>query len=87
VKVYMIWQGGINYAVSDIADAEEFPSLAAAVAEFTHRASGTDPYYPCVEGSEGHIFHYDPRIASGGDHYPDRIITSGPRGGVRVERC
>lgn len=87
MKVWMIWQGGPNYAVSDIADAEEFSTLYDAVFAYRWRASGIDPYYPCVEGSEGHLFFYDPRLASGGDHYPDRIISKGPRGGVRVDHA
>lgn len=87
MRTYMIWQGGVNYTPGDIADTEAFPSQAAAVAEFARRASGTDPYYPCVEGSVGHLFRADPREYTSGDHYPDRIVEQGPRGGIRVERC
>lgn len=87
MKVYMIWQGGVNYTCGDIADAEAFPNISAAVEEYARRASGSDPYYPCVEGSEGHLFLADPRTYTSGDHYPDRLITTGARGGIRVERC
>jgi hypothetical protein len=87
MKAYMIWQGGANYAVSGIEDTEAFDSIAAAVEAFTHRASGTDSYYPVVRGhgSEGHLFFSDPRDLTSGDVYPDRIISEGPRGGIRME--
>lgn len=85
MRTWMIWQGGVNYAPSDLADTEEFASLSAAVEEFRRRASGSDPYYPCVEGSFGHIFLSDPRAGDPyRDAYPDRVVEVGPRGGVKV---
>jgi hypothetical protein len=87
MRTYMIWQGGLNYTPGDISDTEEFVSMQAAADEFARRARGGDPYYPCVADSEGHLFLTDPRTATSGDVYPDRIVTLGARGGVRIEHC
>lgn len=86
MKVYMLWHGGSSYGAPYDEDAEEFASIADAVDSFESRTC--DPYYPCVErdtpengGPTGLLY-----IGEIGD-CPDRMITFGPRGGVRVERC
>ena len=88
-KVVMVWYGGLNYASPEEDDGEEFSSLSAARRAFAARAD--NPYYPCVEedppedgGPEGHIYFgtlQDGCPANG----PDRILSFGPRGGVRVD--
>ena len=89
-KVVMVWYGGLNYARPEEDDGEEFPSLSAAKRAFAARAD-YDPYYPCVSedtpengGPEGHIY-----FGSLKDWCPangaDRVLSFGPRGGVRVE--
>lgn len=86
MKVYMMWHGGANYALPTVDDAEEFSSLQAAKESFWSRAD-RDPFYPCVENPEAWILFSDPRENASGDVYPDRVMTLGPRGGVRIERC
>jgi hypothetical protein len=83
----MFWHGGSSYAMFDThnpKDAEEFPSMRAAVAEFRYRMRS--PYgYPCVEGAEAWIFKGPAADNIGGD-YPDWIMSTGPRGGAVVVR-
>ena len=86
MTVYMLWHGGSSYAPPMDDDAEAFASIADAVDSFESRTR--DPYYPCVKrdtpengGPTGMLY-----IGEVGD-YPDRIVTFGPRGGVRVESC
>ena len=87
MKVYMHWYGGSSYSFgSPKEDAEEFDSIKAAKRTFEARAD-FDPYCPCVdENTEAHLYFVDPSTVSG-DPYPDAILTLGPRGGVRMERC
>jgi len=88
-QITMAWHGGYSYAAPDTnsaRDLEQFTSLRAAVAEFQHRASGSDRYYPCVEGSTAWLFIGTRRESLGRD-CPDYTLTQGPRGGVKVERC
>jgi hypothetical protein len=85
MTTYMLWYGGSNYANPELADAEKFPSVAAALHAFRIRAEGRDSYYPCVESSSALIYASDP--ATMRDPYPDLRITMGPRGGVRKEVC
>lgn len=83
MQVFALWQGGPNYRPSVAPeDTEIFPSLSAAVDEYDHRASGSDPYYPVVQDSELWLFFSEP---DGNDDYPDRIVRQGPRGGTVVE--
>ena len=90
MKVVMVWYGGREYARPEEDDGEEFSSLSAAKRAFAARAD-YDPYYPCVEedtpdngGPEGYIY-----FGSLEDWCPangaDRVLSFGPRGGVRVE--
>ena len=81
MKVTMLWFGGSNYATPDENDAEQFRTLQAAKDAFWRRAD-FDPYYPCVESPEAQIF-----LGDAVTDYPDYLMTMGPRGGVRVERC
>ena len=86
LKVYAVWYGGPSYSAPYVQDhTEEFDSIQEAKDTFWRRAD-FDPYYPCVEDSEMQLFFYDPRDNTV-DPYPDRILTMGPRGGVRMERC
>lgn len=86
-KVWVTWHGGPSYSVPEIPrDVETFASLADAKDMHWRRQDG-DPYYPCVTESETWVYFYDPTGDDVRDPYPDRIITMGPRGGVRVERC
>lgn len=85
-----LWYGGPSYAPSYHDEAEAFPSLRAAADEHWRRECGSDPYYPTVTDSETWLYGPfpagTPRESVSFD-YPDRIITIGPRGGVRVERA
>lgn len=91
MTVYMFWYGGPGYGVGTLEDdLEQFDSLAELRHTFARR--WRDPYYPCVSndtpeygGPEGYVYLYDPRGMA--DPYPDRLISFGPRGGVRVESC
>lgn len=81
--VQALWFGGSNYALPEVEDVERFSSLAAACQAF--RARTHDPYYPCVCVGSTQM-----QIFIGTDNpltYPDYILTIGPRGGVRKERC
>ncbi len=80
MRVTMLWYGGSNYAAPDpVRDVEQFDSLRACREAFENRAD-FDPYYPCVESPEAHVFigHHDDLT----DAYPDRILTLGKRGAV-----
>jgi hypothetical protein len=86
----MLWYGGASYGACIEDDLETFGSLAELRHAFARRLG--DAYYPCVSddtpdngGPEGYVYLYDPRGVD--DPYPDRLISFGPRGGVRVERC
>lgn len=88
MRCYLLWHGGSNYAVPYAEDAEVFDSLRQLRDSFDSRLS--DSYYPCVTddepengGQEGWVFFTDPREL-GGDLYPDRIISYGPRGGLHI---
>jgi hypothetical protein len=80
MKTYMLWHGGCNYSAPTVDDLEIFDSLSDAMRAFRARAD-FDPYYPCIENPEAWLFFAQPE----NDLYPDRVLTLGPRGGVRVE--
>lgn len=85
MKVWAAWHGGPSYAAPYIPeDLETFDSLKAAANETWRRQETSDPYYPVVEDSEMWVYFRDPTNER--DPYPDRIITIGPRGGIRIER-
>lgn len=93
MKVFMLWHGGSSYAPADQfnrKDIEQFDSIAEAKRAFAARGEGSDSYYPCVDTSEQEaggasawLCFSDPYQIP--DLYPDRVMTFGPRGGVRVE--
>lgn len=88
MKVYTLWHGGSgSYMPGSIPDdVEAFPSIAAAAREHERRQSGGDPFYPAVgSDSATWVYLYEPSEFE--DNYPDRIITTGPRGGTRIERA
>lgn len=88
MKCWGMWYGGSSYACPNTfsrEDVEEFSSMKAAGEILQSRADNDDRRTPCVgEESEMQIFFEDPYMNH--DPYPDRIITIGPRGGVRVRR-
>ena len=80
-KYIGLWYGGSNYAAPDPErDAEGFASIRAAARTLQAREDH-DPYRPCVENSEIHLYRGE--YSEGG---PDYVLTLGPRGGVCVER-
>ena len=85
MRVRALWYGGSNYATPDpwSRDLESFGSLAEARRSFADRAD-RDPYYPCVdrESTEMHVYFGSEYHENG----PDRILSIGPRGGVRSVR-
>lgn len=83
--VWAAWHGGPNYSPTPTDEAEPFPSLAAVRAMMTDRADNRDGTTPCVTDDEVTVWFYDPREEA--DPYPDRLLTRGPRGGIRVERA
>jgi hypothetical protein len=90
-KVWMLWHGGASYSAPDTfnrRDCEAFASLRGAREDFARRPG--DSYYPGCEavpveagGPSAWIFFSDP--FNSGDAYPDRVLSFGPRGGVRME--
>lgn len=48
-----------------------------------------DVFTPAVdkEGTEMWLFFYDPTAEDVTDPYPDRILSFGPRGGIRMENA
>ena len=87
MRVTMFFHGGYSYAMFNTnrkRDAEEFPSLRAAVETFRKRTSGLDSRYPCTdESATAWVMLCDARVAIGAE-YPDRTITIGKRGGLVV---
>ena len=84
-RTWMLWFGGSSYAAPTTDDAEEFDTIKEAREAFEARAD-FDPYFPCVsEDTCAHLFFADPRETS--DPYPDRVLTLGPRGGVREDNA
>jgi hypothetical protein len=84
---HMLFHGGHSYSASSVHDdtPEFFDTLEAAKWAFESRTVGFDRRYPCTdETAEAWLFAADPRKT--GCEYPDRIITLGPRNGVRLER-
>ena len=86
-QVTWLWYGGSSYAPSLPEDAETFPSIIAAMDEFSSRFS--DPYFPCVYADTPEMGGPSAWCFYGDDvgEYPDFIISCGPRGGVRRDRC
>ena len=99
MKVYGLWYGGPDYSSPELSDLEEFGSMLEAKYAFENRENNGDwdlcyfryvnkqpesNYCPAVRESEMQIWFADPTDSD--DPYPDRIISFGPNGGVRVNR-
>ena len=85
---YMLFHGGHSYNAPSVHDdtPDFFDTLADAKCAFESRTVGFDRRYPCTdETATAWLFASDPRKT--GCEYPDRIITLGPRNGVRLERA
>lgn len=86
MKCIGLFYGGSSYRAPDghnPRDVERFQSLKSAADTFWSRTD-FDPDYPCVDdAAEMHIY-FSPEYHENG---PDRIITLGKRGGVRIDRA
>lgn len=90
-RVWILWHGGASYVAPDPMrreDCEAFASLREACADFAGRPGAS--FYPACNrappddgGPTGWIFFSDP--FGNGNAYPDRVLTFGPRGGLRME--
>ena len=94
MTVWAVFNGGHgSYSPGDVhnpRDVESFASLRAAGVELWWRHRGARSYYPCVgDDASLHVYISDPSAGTDGPayEYPDRIITIGPRGGIRMERA
>lgn len=97
MRAFGLWHGGPNYGSPWLdTDLEVFDSIDAARQALRSRDSGwLDATYadgrtdstrtPGVEDSSIALYFHDPREDR--DPYPDLMLTFGPRGGVKVERC
>jgi len=94
MECYGFFSGGYNYSnwVTH-RSIERFDSLKHAKNVFEARAANIDRRFPCVDSyAEMHLFFEDPRPKpkeSNPDDfvdpgYPDRIITLGTRGGIKM---
>jgi len=88
----MLWHGGASYAPGELpADLEDFGTLRELKRAFDSRADSSNTYYPCVErepqddGGQFAWVYLCPSSEVGPDFYPDRVLTYGPRGGLRLE--
>jgi hypothetical protein len=87
MRVFWLWHGGSSYAAPDGDDVEEFPSLAAAADEFRRRTQ--EVFYPVVDrlppeaGGPTALVYFEPPSTH---DYPARLMTFGPKGGLRVGR-
>ena len=94
MRVTMFWHGGSSYAAFDVherRDAEVFESIQDAARSFASRPG--QRYYPCVsdaslddDGPSAWLYFGSTHPVLGQD-YHDRIVSFGPRGGVRVDRA
>ena len=87
MKVYGLWHGGASYAVGAYSDIEPFDSLADAKRTLVARYMNYEqPATPCVEKDETSIWIFEAMPDDNGDLYPDRVLSFGPRGGIKMER-
>lgn len=84
--VWAAWHGGPSYAPTPWEESEEFSSVQAVRDAMQDRYINLDGRTPCVEEDAMYVFRGDPR-ESGGDPYPDLILTRGPRGGIQSSPC
>lgn len=89
--VWGVFNGGSGYSpgsVHELRDIEQFDSIRSAMDTFWRRSTGLDDQFPGV-GTDAsmHIWLACPNDGTGEvQEYPDREITVGPRGGIRVAR-
>lgn len=86
-QVFATWHGGYSYSPPSIPEhVETFASLEAARDAFQARYWNRDGSTPCVDESASMALYLaDPSDSA--DPYPDALLTIGPRGGIRRERC
>lgn len=101
MQTYLIFHAGSGSSTSwRCSDVEVYGTFGEALRAFDRLP---DSFYPCCypdapegEGAEGWVFFYDPREGQDWgdpedpdviDVYPDRIISYGPREGVRWTRA
>ena len=88
MKIKALWYGGSSYSCPnpelDAKDIESYDSIKDALDMFWRRYNNmVSPATPCVdESTEMHLYLGNEYTPNG----PDRIISIGPRGGIRVER-
>jgi hypothetical protein len=91
MKVWGLFNGGSGYSpgsVHELRDIEEFSSLRVAGITLYDRVAGNIREFPNVDRDASfHIFFAHPHGPDGVQEYPDRVMTIGPRGGVRIERA
>ena len=95
-KVWTIANYGVNYTPGDVREVshlEEFPRLRAAGEALWSRVHGWDSQLPNIDRDANlHVWLSNPQGEDyvwpflAGAEYPDRVITIGPRDGIRVER-
>lgn len=88
MKVWAVLHGGASYVIENTAT--EYSSLTAVRREYQRRK--TDRFYPCwgdkysIEDEYvGYIYLRHREDTT--DEYPDRVLVSGPKGGLRIERA
>lgn len=90
MKCWATLQGGVDYGYDPTV--VEYPSLAAVMVEYEARKRRT--YYPCWGAKReadheyvGFIYLAPLPDNDSTDMYPDRVLVSGPRGGIRIDRA
>ena len=94
MKCYGLFHGGGSYSpwVCN-RDIESFDSIQQAKYIFEARLN-FDPHFPCVDEEQATmiLFFDDPRTEGEPDDFidtslPDRLLETGPRGGILYQRC
>ena len=92
MKAWAVFNGGVNYSPGsphELRDIEEFRSIAAAGDALYARVHDWVPGFGNVdrETASMHVWLACPNDGAGDvQEYPDRVITIGPRDGIRIER-
>ncbi len=100
MKVYGLWYGGPNYTGSSYKHLEVFDSIEDLKTEFYDRFYLSTGYFqydavnednpsgctgtPCVS-KEQEIWVWFEKPEDNGDLYPDKILSFGPKMGIRLE--
>ena len=83
MKVWASFYGGSSYSPGEY---EEFDSIDDVVREYGAALRGEDPDFPCVsKEAEVLVCSTDPWHDE--DAYPFLILSRGPRGGIKRDRC